>query len=134
MKTYGFISLLALASCGSAHPLSGLRNNVTADAGAFSFSINYSADAAEATRTNRVWRPEYAVVQAAAIQAVAKGTGCTPVPGSVTGDIALVKMKIDCTASAGPPPAASGTNCSGNATPDAFMDLFDIEIDCRPGT
>ena len=69
MKAVILIPLAALAACASPHPLSGLRDQVTVDAGGYSFAINYSQDRAEVTRLTRVWRPDYADVQAAAVAA-----------------------------------------------------------------
>jgi hypothetical protein len=135
MKAVNVIPIMALAACSVPHPLSGLRNQVTTDAGGYSFAINYSQDIAEATRLTRVWRPDYLDVQAAAVSAVIKGTGCTPDLRSVTGDVALMRMKIDCAQSAtlAPPPAPDRVkaSCVGNAVPfDLNNGIFDLELEC----
>ena len=136
MKAVVIIPLAALAACASPHPLSGLRNQATAEAGGFTFAINYSQDIAEATRLTSVWRPNYSDVQAAAVSAVAKGTGCAPDLRSVSGDVALVRMKIDCSQGAfTPTPTATPrvrTSCVGNAVPiDPDNGIFDVEFDCE---
>ena len=135
MKAVILIPLAALAACASPHPLSGLRDQVTVDAGGYSFAINYSQDRAEVTRLTRVWRPDYADVQAAAVAAVIKGTGCAPDLGSVSGDVALLRMKIDCTEGAElklpPPRDGPKTSCVGNLIPfDLSTGVFELAIDC----
>ncbi|WP_298429955.1 hypothetical protein [uncultured Jannaschia sp.] len=89
--------LLALAACNGAHPLDGLDRSGTASAGGHDFRVNWNLTTAQATRTNPTWRPEVAAVAAAAVQATEAATGCRVKPGSVTGDIALMNMGLDCT-------------------------------------
>ncbi|MGB3409129.1 MAG: hypothetical protein WBA67_16730 [Jannaschia sp.] len=88
--------LLFLAACNTAHPLDGLNRSGKASAGGHDFHVNWNLSSAQATRTNRVWRPGLAQVVAASVTATEEVTGCVVVPGSATGDVALVNMSLDC--------------------------------------
>lgn len=86
----------ALAGCNTAHPLDRLDRSGTAQAGGHEFRVNWNLKQAQATRTNPVWRPGLAKVTAAAVEATEKVTGCTVIPGSAIGDIALINMRLNC--------------------------------------
>ncbi|WP_371154916.1 hypothetical protein [Jannaschia sp. 2305UL9-9] len=87
---------LLLSACNSPHPIDGLRRSGTAEAGGHSFHVNWNTSEAQATRTNATWRPGLAAVTGAAVQATEEVTGCSVVRGSAIGDIALIRMRLDC--------------------------------------
>lgn len=88
--------LSGLVACGAPHPLSGLIHSGTEIGNGHTYSVNWSQTEAQATRTNAVWQPGLAEVTRGAVQAAEKLSGCTVVPGSVIGDIALIHMRLDC--------------------------------------
>ncbi|MCK0169202.1 hypothetical protein MWU52_16735 [Jannaschia sp. S6380] len=97
MKHFAPPLLIAiLTACNTAHPLDGLDRKGTASAGGHDFRINWNAESAQATRTNPAWRPDLAGVIAAAVAATETATACSVIPGSASGDIALVNMALDC--------------------------------------
>lgn len=77
-------------------PLDGLNRSGTAGAGGHDFRVNWNLKAAQATRIDRRWRPDRTAVMAAAAAAAVEVTGCRVQPGSVTGDISLIDMALDC--------------------------------------
>lgn len=91
-----FALLPLLAACNMAHPMDGLTRSGTASAGGHDFRVNWNLETAQATRTNRAFRPGFAAVAAAAMRATEEVTGCRVKPGSAVGDIALVNMALDC--------------------------------------
>lgn len=90
------VLLLLLSACNVAHPLDGLKRSGSASAGGHDFRVNWNLETAQATRTNRVWRPGLAQVVLAAVEATEEVTGCAVRPGTAVGDIALVNMALDC--------------------------------------
>lgn len=90
------LPLLLLAACNAAHPLDGLKRSGTASAGGHDFRVNWNLETAQATRTNRVWRPRLAEVVLAAMAATEEVTGCRVRPDTAVGDVALVNMSLDC--------------------------------------
>ncbi len=86
---------ILLAGCVP-HPLDGLDRSGTASAGGHDFRVNWNLETAQATRTNMVWRPGMAGVLTGAVAATEEVTGCRVVPGSAGGDVALVKMALNC--------------------------------------
>lgn len=91
-----FSPLLVLAACNAPHPFDGLDRSGTASAGGHDFRVNWNLETAQATRTNRVWRPGLTQVVLSAVAATEEVTGCTVKPGTALGDIALVNMSLDC--------------------------------------
>ncbi|MEL6587792.1 MAG: hypothetical protein AAFQ50_14235, partial [Pseudomonadota bacterium] len=96
MRIVCFLLSFVLVACNTAHPLDRLDRTGTAEAGGHSFRVNWNLKQAQATRTNRVWRPGVSEVTAAAVLATEQATGCRVLPGSAIGDIALVNMRLDC--------------------------------------
>ncbi|WP_179380252.1 hypothetical protein [Jannaschia marina] len=94
--TRPLLVLLLLAACNTPHPLDGLNRTGTASAGGHDFRVNWNLETAQATRTNPAWRPGLAQVVLAAVAATEEVTGCTVRPGTAIGDIALVKMSLEC--------------------------------------
>jgi len=93
-----FLLLLPLlAACGMPHPLGGLGRTGEAQALGHSYRVNWNAETAQVTRTNRVWRPDYPRVAQGAMIAAELVTGCMVEPATVEGDVALVNMNLDCT-------------------------------------
>ena len=70
---------------------------VRAEAGGSLFSIHAKGDRVEVYRISREWRPNRAVILARSAEAIRKGTGCDVVEGSLSGDQAIQRAKIDCT-------------------------------------
>jgi hypothetical protein len=76
--------------------MDGLAFSGTAEANGHSYRINWNRSDAQATRTNPVWRPGLADVTRGAILATEEVTGCTVIPGTAVGDVALLRMRLDC--------------------------------------
>ncbi|UWQ18871.1 hypothetical protein [Jannaschia sp. M317] len=91
-----FVCLGLLAACGAPHPVSGLDRSGTASGNGHDYRVNWNVTKAQATRTNAVWRPGLAQVTRGAIMATEQLSGCTVVPGTAIGDIALIEMELDC--------------------------------------
>lgn len=96
MKLPRLMCLLALAACNMANPLDGLNRSGTATANGHTFRVNWNLQTAQATRTDRSWRPDRDAVLAAAVAATENVTGCRVAPASVRGDVTLVNMGLDC--------------------------------------
>ena len=91
------LALTLLAACNVADPRDGLNRSGTASAGGHDFRVNWNLETAQATRTNPTWRPSVAEVWPAAMAATEAVTGCRAKPGTATGDVALVRVELDCT-------------------------------------
>ncbi|MEM7642618.1 MAG: hypothetical protein AAF366_08825 [Pseudomonadota bacterium] len=89
-------SALLLVACGMAHPLDRLDRTGRASAGGHDFRVNWNLEVAQATRMNPAFRPGLRAVTLAAVQATEEVTGCRVIPGSAIGDIALIKLSLDC--------------------------------------
>ena len=87
--------LVWLSGCAP-HPLDGFDRVGEAPGGEHRFRVHWNAEAAQATRLNRAWRPDYGGVVRGAVIATEAVTGCAATPGR--GDVALVKMALDCRA------------------------------------
>lgn len=90
-------ALALLSACGAPHPLDGLTRSGTADVLGHSYVVNWNAETAQVTRTNRTWRPDYADVARGALIAAELVTDCAVRPATVSGDVALINMTLDCT-------------------------------------
>ncbi len=87
---------LALAGCDS--PSVGLmgaqKTQVTI--GGSRFSVHWRNDRAEAYRVSVEYLPDGAEILARAEQAIIQATGCQIRKGSLAGDVALIKARLDC--------------------------------------
>ena len=89
--------LLALTACVAIpDPRDRLTQTGRADANGHSFIVNFNAKAAQATRTNFAWRADVVQVGLGAVQATERVTGCDVMEGSLSGDVALFEMALDC--------------------------------------
>ena len=112
---YALIPVLFLAACSVPHPLSQLDRQGKAQVAGFSFTVNWSDQEAEATRTNVYLSRNVPPVWAAATVAVQDLTGCPVREGSLSGDIALVRMKLACDGDTRPVAETPELECSGFA-------------------
>ncbi|TFL19082.1 hypothetical protein [Jannaschia formosa] len=90
------LALLPLFACGMPHPMDGLVESGTATGNGYSYRVNWNRTEAQATRTNATWRPDLAEVTRGAILATEEVTGCAVLPGTTVGDVALLRMRLDC--------------------------------------
>lgn len=90
------ILLLALAACDSPSPrfAGGERSLIEVEGSRF--SVYRVRDEVEAYRLSREARPREEEVRRRAILGIEAATGCWVRPGSVSGDQAIVRAKIDC--------------------------------------
>ncbi|KIT17466.1 hypothetical protein jaqu_06540 [Jannaschia aquimarina] len=99
MRGLVFLAFAGLAACGSPHPLDGLDRTGTARVEGRDYRVNWNVSTAQVTRMTPEWRPAFASVARGAAIAAEQVTGCKVVPSSVSGDIAMLNMALDCTAS-----------------------------------
>ena len=88
--------LVFLGACDS--PSIAFRGAVhgTAEAGGSRFGIHVKGDRVEAYRVSREWRPRLDEVRARAVTAIEEMTGCAVRPGSVDGDVAIIRARLHC--------------------------------------
>ena len=89
-----------LAGCGLPDPRDGLTETAMADANGHSYRVNWNPRVAQVTRLNPTWRPDFASVALGAVRATEQVTGCRVRPASLTGDVALIEVTLDCPAAA----------------------------------
>lgn len=96
MRVCQMICLMFLTACAA--PGVGVMGgrSGSAQVGAYSFDVNFTASRAEAYRSNIVLRPDAREVFAFGATAIERVTGCRVVRSSVTGDVALVQADILC--------------------------------------
>ena len=91
-----FILLLVLAACNGP----GLRmqgaTKTEASAGGIDFNVFHDGTVAEAHRTSRMIKPKAKLVFAAARAAIIQSSGCDVDERSWSGDVAVVKVKLNC--------------------------------------
>lgn len=87
---------LLLAACGLPDPRDGLTETGTAEANGHSYRVNWNAKVAQVTRTNPTWRPDFAEVALGAVRAAEAVTGCRVLPSSLSGDVSLIEVTLDC--------------------------------------
>jgi hypothetical protein len=87
--------LVALCAC-SATP--GYREVATLDAGpdGHRYRVYRTADKVEVHRINRIYRPSLEGVLLGADMAIRTATGCRAARGSLKGDWAIIKARLDC--------------------------------------
>lgn len=93
--------LLAPGACGLPDPRDGLTETATASANGHEYRVNWNAKMAQVTRTDPTWRPRFADVALGAVRAAEAATGCRVRPASLTGDVSLIELTLDCPAAAG---------------------------------
>lgn len=88
--------LLSAAACSTPHPsfLDAARHEV--DVGGSRFVIYEKQGWVEVYRTSFERLPPRDAVFARARQAIEQATNCRVVPGSLTGDVALMRARLDC--------------------------------------
>ena len=97
MKAAFFPCLVAaLAACDAPSP--NMRGALTREVtvGPSTFTVHRLGDRAEAVRTNFEMGRKARGIMARGYQAIELATGCQVVPGSFTGDPALMKARIAC--------------------------------------
>jgi hypothetical protein len=87
---------LPLAACGLPDPRDGLTETGTARANGHEYRVNWNPRVAQVTRTNPTWRPDFAEVALGAVRAAEAVTGCRVRPASLTGDVSLIEVTLDC--------------------------------------
>ena len=90
--------LSSLSACVIPHPADGFDRDATARANGHEFTVNWNDREAQATRTSVTWNPPFSEVALGAIAATQAVTGCRVRPASLTGDVTLVRMTLDCPA------------------------------------
>lgn len=87
---------LALSGCDSPSPqfFHGERREVMADG--MSYTVFRVGNEVEVYRTNPMILPRLSLVFAGAKAAIAKATGCAVKDGSLEGDAALMRARLDC--------------------------------------
>lgn len=85
-----------LSACQSPSPRFLDSPKLEVSAAGFTYAVYVDADEVEVHRTSRALHPELSKVVSGAVIAVEQVTRCKVVPGSVKGDQAIIKAKIDC--------------------------------------
>ena len=88
--------LFTLAACDSPHPAFNAMQRQTITVQGSTFQVRIRSDIAEAIRTNFEFNPKSRAVFPKATKAIEIASGCKVVPGSMEGDPALVRARIDC--------------------------------------
>ncbi len=86
----------ALLACDSPTPAVGRWEKATLDVGGMTFGVHWNGEAAEAYRTSFHLRPQLSDVAANAALAIEKASGCAVRSGSLGGDHAIIKARLDC--------------------------------------
>jgi hypothetical protein len=91
-----FVLLLVLTACNG--PVLSMRDatRTEASAGGIEFNVFHNGIRAEAHRTSRLFKPKAKTVFAAARQAILQSSGCQVDEGSWSGDVAVVKVNLNC--------------------------------------
>lgn len=87
---------VGLAACSSPSPRFAAAEARTAVVGPYRFDVYVAGDEAQAIRTNPMAMPRAGDVMAAARQATAGVTGCDVPAGGVSGDAAIVTLRLAC--------------------------------------
>jgi hypothetical protein len=85
-----------LAGCGLPSPTMLNSQQGVAEVEGSRFSVRWTEDRAEATRTNVEMRPRMDKLLPRARQAIEQVTGCTVVEGTLAGDPTLIRAGLDC--------------------------------------
>lgn len=98
MRTLPFIFLLVLLGCDSTTPAVALWQKATETEGGMTFGLHWDRleGRAEAYRTSKHFMPRLSEVSRNAVIALERASGCKVRPGTVEGDVAILKARIDC--------------------------------------
>lgn len=96
MRVFGLLVCAALAACNApVMEMKGARS-AQVDANGMAFNVFFTANQAEAHRTNFSMRPDGRQVFTAARLAIQEASGCFVDESSWEGDVALVKVELHC--------------------------------------
>lgn len=91
-------SCCLMTACDSPHPMSDFAavKPTEIEVDGRRFSVRVAGTRATAVRWNFEWGAKAADVLPSAGLAIERVSGCRVVPGSLTGDVALIEARLDC--------------------------------------
>ena len=95
-QTAVFAALCSLSACATPSPLFMQADRFDAEVDGTRFTIWQAGESVEVYRTSMHMLPRRSEVFARAEVAIGQATGCTVVPGSLAGDVALMQAELDC--------------------------------------
>lgn len=130
-----FALSLPLAGCDSPSPRFAGAERHEVRVGGSTFTVFRKDDEVEVYRTSMEVLPRLSVVLANAQTAIVQGTGCAVREGSLTGDPALIRARLNCTGAPLPPlpePTVITVECEAVDQWTVGGGLEVTAIDCAP--